>query len=617
MADTTTTTATMTTRNSYYAAWNRTLRLQTPPYLARVGTNTSRRATELHLATTRDGTGADIPLGDPAAAPTTPGAGAGAGANTTGGGEGRDKKKKEESLFGPHIGQVAPGPEWTEREVSEDSPSKELEGGGEKLTPEIVQGWIAKSKETSRPTTTLQALVNLKRPSIRLTPIAVDATDGGGGGGGGEDQGAHHLHGLEFEFDCDAPKCHITTHVLLPPDHPDAAQPESRTSTSSAPTPGGLARVKVFDAVKDGGFGQVLKLNAGAALELGRFEVNPHVVSTSSSSPTHGGEGVADASNEAAAQGKERRRPSKAFSQLLARRRQSHAHAVTGPALAVVDASEPTPSPEAKHLPDSGEEGVKVLIRLSALDKEGSPLPARNEQITYLHVVRFGARPSKEEEKDGRGWVVKVVKREAVIGRHTFHLHEIFGLSARGAGPSAPIAPTLDETQAPQHAYPPPPTTTVPGGAAAAAAAAAAPEDDSTSECLLCLSSPREVVLLPCRHLVACKPCALNMIEFGAGGTVQQPTEVDAAPGADGAGAGGAGEGGGGGAAGGGVTAAPTRRKRKAKGWFCPVCRQRRSLLPPLPFPFILSTMLIEWRMRSIHIPPPHNHHPTHQGSRS
>jgi hypothetical protein len=46
-------------------------------------------------------------------------------------------KKKQDTLFGPNIGIVAKGPEWTEtREKSVDE-----------LTPEIVRGWIAKSKE--------------------------------------------------------------------------------------------------------------------------------------------------------------------------------------------------------------------------------------------------------------------------------------------------------------------------------------------------------------------------------------------------------------------------------------------------------------------------------------
>lgn len=119
-------------------------------------------------------------------------------------------------------------------------------------------------------------------------------------------------------------------------------------------------------------------------------------------------------------------------------------------------------------------------------------------------------------------------------------------------------------------------------------------EDEPSSECLLCLSAPREVVLLPCRHLVACRECAINMIEFGAGGQIVQsesaaaetpaPAEGDHTETQD--------------ENAGQTAAAPeqpveatqlptsiptvvptanTRRKRKAKGWFCPVCRQRKS----------------------------------------
>ena len=69
----------------------------------------------------------------------------------------------------------------------------------------------------------------------------------------------------------------------------------------------------------------------------------------------------------------------------------------------------------------------------------------------------------------------------------------------------------------PAHTYPPDATGIPPLSS----------EDDETlqSECLLCLSSPREVVLLPCRHLVACKERALNMVEYGAGGNISYGTE--------------------------------------------------------------------------------------------
>ena len=89
---------------------------------------------------------------------------------------------------------------------------------------------------------------------------------------------------------------------------------------------------------------------------------------------------------------------------------------------------------------------------------------------------------------------------------------------------------------------------------------------------------------MPCRHLVACRECAVNMVEFGAGGAIThneaeaapatennennaENTETPAPP-----------------EEGSGATAqaqytqaqAANRRKRRAKGWFCPVCRQRK-----------------------------------------
>ena len=152
------------------------------------------------------------------------------------------------------------------------------------------------------------------------------------------------------------------------------------------------------------------------------------------------------------------------------------------------------------------------------------------------------------------------------IGPHTFHLHEIYGLTSASTNTNSVPKP-LSTT----HTYPPEEVQQV------TPVLNAADNEDPQSECLLCLSSPREVVLLPCRHLVACKDCALNMVEFGAGGNITQAAEAlnegantnpvtpgTATPSAP------------------SVPVPPTinnRRKRKAKGWFCPVCRQRKCIV--------------------------------------
>ncbi|KAG7441090.1 uncharacterized protein BT62DRAFT_982873 [Guyanagaster necrorhizus] len=471
-------------------------------------------------------------------------------------------KKHPDSLFGPNIGIVSSGPAWTT--------NREKKVLADELTPDVVRGWIEKSKVASEPTTTLQALVNLKRPTLRLSPLA-----------SGEDTVPdNHHHGLEFEFDCDAPKCGIYVHVLLDANHPDAP---------AATSPNGLSKLLVFETVVEGGFGKVLKIEEGATLELGRFIYSEDDTETPRASPSippataSTTPDEADPSSDTVPTSTALPLPTETgnrqsrlrFSHFHFRKR-THNHSVSGPALAVVDAE-----PSTSHDGDSN--GVKEEKKEDADDGvKGTELASPNEQLTYLHVVRFGAKPSAEEE-DTRPWVVKVVKREATIGPHTFHLHEIYGLSSSSTTTHAPTAPLPDN-----HTYPPESATTPQQQQPVA-------EDEPSSECLLCLSSPREVILLPCRHLVACKECALNMVEFGAGGTITQTEEPVAAAAEEGAATTeGAGD------ADGTTSPAPaptptptvivnTRRKRKAKGWFCPVCRQPYTSLlritntPPEP----------------------------------
>ncbi|KAI0696828.1 hypothetical protein BC835DRAFT_1340851 [Cytidiella melzeri] len=514
-----------------YSNWNRTRRLHTTPYLARVDTPIARRATTMAQQqqdpVVLNMADMNINQNEPAS-PAAP-------------------KKKQDTLFGPNIGIVARGPEWTE------SREKVID----ELTPEIVKTWIAKSKQANQSTTTLQALVNLKRPSLRLTPLEIAPSDDP------EHVDSQHHHGLEFEYDCDAAKCAVSVYVLVSPSH-HLADKASGSAHS---------QILVFETITEGGFAKTLTLDEGATLELGRFEHRPTSVqdpknekeaATSSVVPATEGSSPVPAEETAGSDAHRKKR----FTAFHFRKRSTHGRAVAGPALAVVDAE--AKEDKAGEKDDSENAGVKAIIKLSALDDNGKPLPCVNEQTTYLHIVRFGAQHLADEH-DKRPWVVKVVKREATIGAHTFHLHEIYGLSsATSSANSAP--PPLPTT------YPP---TAAPG---------TTHEDEPSSECLLCLSAPREVVLLPCRHLVACRECAINMIEFGAGGQIVHASEADATTtGAEGeAPAPGDStvespvEGGAGGPS--AAAAAPsiptvqpttnTRRKRKAKGWFCPVCRQ-------------------------------------------
>lgn len=230
---------------------------------------------------------------------------------------------------------------------------------------------------------------------------------------------SQHHHALEFEYDCDAPKCGITVHVVVPPSH-HLADKASGNSHSN---------ILVFEAVTDGGFGKTLKLEEGATLELGRFDHQPRAQSPpisdaksdskaeitmvspslpSADSPTPPEEG-------AGTEGTRRKR----FTAFHFRKRAPLERSVAGPALAVVDAETKDEKEEDKD--DSDNVGVKAMIRLSALDASSKPLPCINEQTTYLHIVRFGVAPPTGEQ-DKRPWVVKVVKREATVSYSCFCL---------------------------------------------------------------------------------------------------------------------------------------------------------------------------------------------------
>lgn len=535
------------------------------------------------------------------------------------------------------------------------------------------------SSQPTEPTTTLQALVNLKRPTIRLSPLAA-SPDSDPASSNSHLHPHNQQHGLEFEFDCDAPRCSITVYAVgipahLVEDHP-AHDLDGQTSSKDASED----RLILFETTIEGGFGKKLHLADGAALELAKLEhaaqlaIAAEAAASSNSADANAPEGESSKILEAKDHHSRKR-----LTFFRKKGNSSHHHGpqphstsqtttaptvAAGPALALVDAeSHQRPSGSLATEAGAGhggigrdpkdrkkeeeDGGVKLSIRLAACDMDNKPLRVRNEQVTYLHIVRHGPVPappaaaattgaegeggstsnppeadktetsSVTEVEDKRPWVVKVVKREARIGPHAFHLHEIYGLTSHSAAPAHPLAPTAP-TPAPEHTYPP---TTDASADAAAPTISPADDADATAECLLCLSSPREVVLLPCRHLVACRECAVNMVEFGAGGTLvhsepDPPPPAVTAPGGEVTPANGGNDTQAAALVGDAAvpptpaTPAPpaptTRRKRKPKGWFCPVCRQRKSnsvLL--LPWDSLLISPLLLFG--SVYFPTPHN----------
>ncbi|KAF7342755.1 RING-type domain-containing protein [Mycena sanguinolenta] len=303
-----------------------------------------------------------------------------------------------DSLFGPNIGPVAPGPAWT----SQTQP-KRLVKPDELTTDAPSSIYAGPHSDCRRSHPHPMPNPNTTR---RKTPP----------------------HLLEFAFDCTAPKCGIHVHAHLPPTHPDA------------PAHGGALRA--FETVVEGGFGCALRPADAAVIELGRFERVPPPASSSpatnsSGSGAGGKEGAPAATNGA---GMERRR----FTPFHFRRHANHSVTsttsttpapVAGTALAVVD--EHTADNTGGKGDDEDEKGVRITIRLVALDANGRELDSPNEQMVYL--VTDAANTNSSEEGDMRLWVVRIIKREATIGPHTFQLHEIYGLSS-AAGASGPDA---------------------------------------------------------------------------------------------------------------------------------------------------------------------------------
>lgn len=226
----------------------------------------------------------------------------------------------------------------------------------------------------------------------------------------------HSNHALEFEYDCDAPKCSIAVQVIVP-------SKESNSSGDSGPL---SQRITVYESVFEGGFSRLLKLEDGAIIELGRFEHMPHgapVVDVDHPPPKiDKGLMTTEISEHPDPSSQRNPTPSptpdnqenarkRRFAALHFRRR-SQNRSVSGPALAVLDndtAAVTEVGEKDKEMPN--DDGVRVVIQLVALDDFGKELPSVNRQSTYLHVVRLGSPGTGGE--DNKPWVVKVVKREA------------------------------------------------------------------------------------------------------------------------------------------------------------------------------------------------------------
>jgi hypothetical protein len=280
-------------------------------------------------------------------------------------------------------------------------------------------------------------LVNLKRPTLRLCPLQIHPSDNPSDDPANTE--SRNIHTLEFEYDCDAPKCNITIQVIVPSNE---LNPHGNSRPSGH-------RITVYESVFEGGFSRLLKFEDGATIDLGRFEhvaahgaqvldpdnqsshrLNKDPTTTEipelpelSSHPSVTPSPTPDHPDNA----RKRR-----FTTLHFRRRSTN-HSVSGPALAVVDGDAAVSTEAREREKDThDDDGVRVVIQLVALDDFGKELSSSNRQSTYLHVVRLGSPASGSE--DNRSWVVKVVKREATASTSHFtdaHIRLTHGPSPR------------------------------------------------------------------------------------------------------------------------------------------------------------------------------------------
>ncbi|KAJ9095750.1 hypothetical protein QFC19_007463 [Naganishia cerealis] len=600
------------------------------------------------------------------------------------------QKKKGQTLFGPDVGfeEADSVGGWTKADAGQgnlhsSSPSSSRDETVPTVPLAVVKTWIERAKSDTtitdssnarvHNTTTLQALVNLKRPSLSLIALtAVQPADAHPATGGGDSLSTSHA--LRFTYDASSPSVLVTLTV-----HPRAYPP----LTARRPI------TTIYSARHEGGFGKTwqlpdhltmnlqgmmddeLRLKEAAHrareeeeerrrrsaamdgddddedddLKKRRHSASGHRASataaaaapTTTTTTTTAAAAAIDASTNPAAPSANPPSPATrsrfGISGIFTRRQRRHDEeqgiiagirnaqggnqdvmemqptSLNSTTAAANDGTTPTvvagETDKDKENDVMEEDGIRVLIRLDALDAQGNKLSPSNAQLTHVlltgtpftspstvavdvhpapkdsgispvHAVPAAPRPSNVSALPvKRSWALKVVRREAVIASHTFLLKEIYGLaSASASDGNNDAAGTSND-------------------------AASDPYASTPNECIVCLTNARDVVLLPCRHLVVCRECAIGMIEFGAGGKVARREEPaansDTAAGSGAAAAAAAAAV----AAGGGdgvaadassvpAPAAPTtreRRKRKAKGWFCPVCRQPYTSLLRLALP--------------------------------
>ncbi|PWN28094.1 hypothetical protein BDZ90DRAFT_231855 [Jaminaea rosea] len=480
---------------------------------------------------------------------------------------------------------------WIERSVASNGGAVEIDGEGEEA--------VEKAMKTASSCTTLQSLVNLKRNTINLMVksgelgVGVGAAAGaapgdhplsgsGEGEGGGEglhivqesdlrparslsamptfgastsDAGASMVgtttHNLHFEYDCTSSSASIQVFLRASRKHgswaswlqsqqgrqsKETEEAEDDEEAAASPAPVDLLAAGAGDSLyhKWGaaphvlgwpvhssrvrrGFAQPVK--AGLSLRLNLYAPPSKSSSSATAPPSAPGGAMFTIDGEQS----EGTAPAPA--------------STAAPGLAAIPDDETKEQRLAREKAER--ETLKLAIVVEALDEHGKPFAEPNLQTTYLRLTSLPVRPptntAAEESTTeasaaappARIWAAHVEGQEAEIGPHRFQLQELYGLSSR---------PPPVEVEAP-------PAGEEGGDGTTGTTAAPLLDPDnggsSGSECLICLSSPTNTLLLPCTHGL-CLDCSVQLKE-----SVRQQRESER-----------------------------RRGKPPKKRWNCPMCRR-------------------------------------------
>lgn len=184
------------------------------------------------------------------------------GANGAGGMGGAAQKKKGQTLFGPDVGfeEADAVGGWTKGDAQTMTTAAAAATSTPTVPLGVVKTWIERAKATDvdstnarvHKTTTLQALVNLKRPSLALIALTAANPDAHPSVTGA----AATSHALRFNYDASSPAVLVTLSIHPRSYHPYLAQRPVST---------------LYAARHEGGFGKTWQLPDDHAMDLARL----------------------------------------------------------------------------------------------------------------------------------------------------------------------------------------------------------------------------------------------------------------------------------------------------------------------------------------------------------